>query len=240
MSGAAPAKVVPAFEARPIVPAAREAYFAQVKSFEADRLRHAQRLARAGVVVGAVGALVGLMGMGAVFALLPLKTVVPVVFRVDNATGVVERVFDVRGGALEASEATQRYFLWQYVRLRQGFSAPEAQSNFEAVTLMSAPSVQQEYAAEFRGSNPSSPQNTLGRDGTAALRWISTSFLGPRLAQVRFVQIERKGDVPLPPKRLIATIGFDLAPGPVTAQTLNVNPLGFFVVSYRVDQEVVP
>ena len=229
-----------AFVARPVAPEAREAYFQQVKSFEADRLKAARRRARIGFLIGGVGVLVGALGVGAVAALAPLKTLVPVVFRVDNATGAVERVFDVRGGALEASEATQRYFLWQYVRLRQEFSWAEAQSSFEAVTLMSAPSVQTEYAEAFKGSNPSSPQNTLGHDGTASVRWLSTSFLGPRLAQVRFLQVERKGDQPLPTKRLVATIAFDFAPGALKASALNVNPLGFLVTRYRVDPEVVP
>ena len=231
-----------AFLARPVTadPEVLDAYFVKVASYEADRLRFHRRTARAGVAVGAVGALVGLAGALAVAALTPLKSVVPLVFRVDNATGAVERVYDLRGGPLEASEAEQRYFLWQYVRLRQGYSAAEAPANFEAVALLSAPPVQADYAAEFRGSNPSSPQVVLGRDGTATLRWISTSFLGPKLAQVRFVQHERKGDVALPVRRMVATIGFDVVPGQVSASAINVNPLGFVVTSYRADVEATP
>jgi len=231
-----------AFQARPVPadPALLDAYFARVASYEADRLRASRRAARAGVAVGVVGALVGLAGALAVAALAPLKSVVPLVFRVDNATGAVERVYDLRGGPMEASEAERRYFLWQYVRLRQGYSAAEAQANFEAVALLSAPSVQAEYAAAFRGSNPASPQVVLGRDGTATLRWVSTSFLGPQLAQVRFVQLERKGETALPVKRMVATIGFDVVPGAVSAASINVNPLGFTVTSYRADMEVTP
>jgi type IV secretion system protein VirB8 len=231
-----------AFQARlvPPDPQLLEAYFAKVASYEADRLRHYRRTARAGFAVGAVGAAVGLAGALAVAMLMPLKSVVPLVFRVDNATGVVERVYDLRGGPMAAGEAQQRYFLWQYVRLRQGYSPAEVQANFEAVALMSAPPVQTEYAAWFRGSNPNSPQVMLGHDGSAVLRWVSTSLLGPRLAQVRFVQHERKGDVPLPTRRMVATISFDFIPDQVSASALNVNPLGFVVTSYRADPEVTP
>lgn len=229
-----------AFQARPITsdPALLEAYFAQVASYEADRLRAWQRTAKAGFTVGAVGALIGLLGIGAVAGLMPLKTVVPLVFRVNDTTGVVERVYDIEGGAMQASEASKRYFLWQYVRLRQNYSAAEARSNFEAVTLMSSPAVQNEYAAQYRGSNPSSPQVVLGPGGSATLRWMSTSFLGPKLAQVRFVQMERKGDTALPQKHMVATIGFDFAPGEVSSSVMNINPLGFIVTSYRADAEV--
>lgn len=229
-----------AFKARPITsdPAVLDAYFSQVASYEADRLRSARRLGRIGLTVGAIGTLVGLLGVGALAVLAPFKTVIPLVFRVDNATGVVERVYDVRGGPMEATEASKRYFLWQYVRLRHSYAPAEAQASFEAVMLMSSRTVQGEYAADYRGSNPTSPQVVLGRDGSASLRWVSTSFLGPKLAQVRFVQIERKGDSLLPPKRMVATIGFDFSPGEVSSSAINVNPLGFIVTSYRADREV--
>ena len=228
-----------AFQAHPITsdPAVVDAYFARVASYEADHLRSSQRMARVGFAVGAIGTVAGLLGMGAVTALTPLKTVLPLVFRVDNASGAVERVYDVRGGAMETTEASKRYFLWQYVRLRQGYSLAERESNFDAVTLMSSPQVQSDYAAWYRGSNSESPQMLLGRDGTASLRWVSTSFLGPKLAQVRFVQIEKKSDVLLPQKRMVATIGFDFAAGQVSSSTMNVNPLGFVVTSYRADME---
>jgi type IV secretion system protein VirB8 len=226
--------------ARPVTPdpAVINAYFAQVASYEANRLRSSERMARAGFAVGAVGALIGLLGVAAVAGLTPLKKIEPLVFRVNDTTGVVERVYDIRGGAMEAKEASTRYFLWQYVRFRQNYSPAEARSSFEAVTLMSSPAVQTEYAAQYRGSNPNSPQVVLGRDGSASLRWVSTSFLGPKLAQIRFVQVERKGDTVLPQKHMVATVAFDFAPGEASSSAMNVNPLGFIVTSYRVDTEV--
>ena len=228
-----------AFRARPVPadPELTAAYFRKVASYEANRLRSAERRARLGLVLGAVGVVVGLAGIGTAAALAPLKTVVPLVIRVDNATGAVERVHDVRGGEMAATDATIRYFLWQYVRNRQSYAAAEAPALFDAVALMSAPRVAEEYATAFRGSNPASPQVLLGRDGSATVRWVSTSLLGPRLAQIRFVQVERRGGVPLPEKRMVATIGFDFAPGGLPSSALNVNPLGFVVTTYRADME---
>ena len=156
-----------AFKARPITsdPAVLASYFTQVASYEADRLRSYSRTAKLGFAAGALGLLVGLAGVGAAASLAPLKTVLPLVFRVDNTTGAVERVYDVRGGELAATDATKRYFLWQYVRHREGYSYAEAQSDFDAVSLMSTPSVQKQYDDAFKVSNPTSPQNLLGKDG---------------------------------------------------------------------------
>jgi type IV secretion system protein VirB8 len=225
--------------ARPITsdPAVLDAYFCQVASYEASARAHDRREVCFAYVVGGIGAAIGLMGGAAVLALTPLKTVIPLVFRVDRTSGAVERVYDVRGGALEIADAEKRFFLWQYVRLRQIYTAAEAESNFNGVTLMSSPVVQNEYAAGFKGTNPNSPQVVLGQDGNATVRWVSTSFLGPKLAQVRFVQMASKQGVALPPQQMVATIAFDFAPGQVSATALNVNPLGFIVTRYRADME---
>jgi len=230
---------VEAFKARPITadPAVLSAYFTQVASYEADRLRNYRRTAQLGFGAGVLGLLVAAAGVGAAASLAPLKTVVPLVFRVDNTTGAVEQVYDVRGGELAATEATRRYFLWQYVRHREGYSYAEAQSNFDAVSLMSTPSVQKEYDDGFKISNPVSPQAVLGKDGSATLRWVSTAFLGDKLAQVRFELLARKGDVALPPQRLVATIAFDFATNKLSSEAINVNPTGFIVTSYHVDAE---
>ena len=67
---------------------------------------------------------------------------------------------------------------------------------------------------------------------------MSTSFLGDKLAQIRFQQLDRKADVALPPKQLVATIAFDFANGKLSSEAINVNPTGFIVTSYHADPEV--
>lgn len=218
-------------------PALLAAYFNQVDSYAADRLRDAARSRRLAWAVAAFASVLAGAACVAVAALAPLKTVVPVVFRVDNASGMVDRVYDVRGGEMAATEAERRFFLWQYVRQREGYVAAEAQYHFDAVNLMSTADVQQRYAEWFRGSNPQSPQVVLGRAGTSTVSWVSTSFLGPKLAQVRYVQQDRKGDQLLPARRMVATIAFDFARGSTNGSAVNVNPDGFLVTSYHADME---
>jgi type IV secretion system protein VirB8 len=231
---------VDAFLARPVAadPKLLDAYFAKVASYEASERTRDQRVARTGFVIGVIGCLIGVLGVGSTAALAPLKQVYPLVFRVDQASGAVERIYDVHGGGMDVGEAEKRYFLWQYVRYRQSYTAAEAAMNFNSVALLSSSDVQQAYAAVFKGTNPNSPQVLLGRDGTATVRWISTSFLGPTLAQVRFVQMGSKAGAELPSQRMVATIQFDFAKsGQLSATAINENPLGFLVTSYRVDME---
>ena len=130
----------------------------------------------------------------AVAGLTPLKTVVPLVFRVDAATGIVDAVHDLQGGPQTQTEAVGRYFVARYVRAREGYAFTEAEYQFRAVSLLSTAAEQARYAAWFRGSNPESPQVTLGRVGTARVTIRSISFIGPKLAQVRWTREVRQGE----------------------------------------------
>lgn len=213
------------------------AYFKNVESFQADRVRSAKRLGRLGLGVGAAGALVGLAGVAAAAFMSPLKTVVPLVFRVDSGTGIIERVYDLDGGPMAASDAVKRYFAWNYTRLREEYHPAEARSQFAQIVEMSATDVQLGYQQEIAPSNPYSAAATLGQNGERNLRWVSTSLLSPNLAQVRFDEMPSKEGAPQPVTHMVATIGFSFSAGRVSASDINVNPLGFVVTSYHIDQE---
>ncbi len=234
-------KGVPArpFAAQPVPndPDLLAAYFSQVSSYQVNDARRARRSARVAWSVAVAAGVIAGTACLALAGLTPLKTAVPIVFRVNDTTGMVDRVFDVRGGEMAASEAERRYFLWQYILHRQGYTFTDAQRDFDVVNLMSTADVQQQYTAWFKGSNPQSPQVLLGRNGSSTVNWISTSFLGQKQAQVRFTQQDRKGDALLPLRHMVATITFDFARGDTTGSAINVNPDGFLVTSFHVDQE---
>ena len=65
-------------------------YFDEAKSWDADRLRAAERSRRLAWTLAGVAGLVAATAVFAVAALTPLKTVEPFVVRVDRATGAVE------------------------------------------------------------------------------------------------------------------------------------------------------
>ena len=69
-----------------------EPYFAEAASWDRDRaLMHSRSERRAWRVAGTALVLLTL-AIGALLALMPLKTVKPFVIRVDNATGMVDVV----------------------------------------------------------------------------------------------------------------------------------------------------
>lgn len=211
-------------------------YFQSVDSFGRDRIKWANRVASAAVFVAIGFAAVALAEGFAIAKLSTHATPDPVVLRVDNTTGLVDRIYNVEGD-LAASEAETRHWLWQFTKAAEGYSYAEARPNFDTVTLMASPSVQTWQAERVKGSNALSPQNVLGRNGQAVLNWESTTFINKNLAQVRYTQTDRKGDNVLAPRHMIATVGFTYVKGGVSGAALNVNPRGFLVTSYTVDQE---
>ena len=216
--------------------ATSEAYFRQVDGFGRSRIAWANRMASAAWFV-AIG--MGTIAAAEAYGLATLSARAvpdPIVLRVDNSTGLVDRIYNTAGDT-SASEAEARHWLWQFVKAAEGYSYAEARPNFDTVTLMAAPNVQAWQAQRTRGSNALSPQNVLGRDGQSVLNWGSTTFINKNLAQVRFTQADRKGDNVLAPRHMVATVGFTFVKGGVSGAALNINPRGFLVTSYTVDQE---
>ncbi|HEV2603760.1 MAG TPA: virB8 family protein [Microvirga sp.] len=217
-----------------------KAYFERARRWEQDRMLAAERSKRLAWTVAAIASCLTLASVGAVAALSPLKSVEPYVIRVDNATGIVDVVASLSATPADYPEAVTRYFLAKYVRARESFAQAEAEVSFKVASLLSTAGEQQRFAAYFRGSNPESPQVTLGRYGIAEVRIKTISMIGPNLASVRFVREVRRGEE-LKVTHWIATLTFAITPeAAISTSDRLVNPIGFLVSEYRADPEVVP
>lgn len=214
-------------------------YFDDAKSWNADRLRAAERSRRLAWAAAGMASLVALAAVGAVAALTPLKTVEPYVVRVDRSTGAVDVVSALMGERpLRYEEAVTKHFLAQYVRAREGWLAPAAEANFRQVSIMSTPAEQQRWADAFRPANPQSPQLVYGKAGEALIAIRAISFVSDGVANVRFRRTARFGPQTTD-SDWIATVAFTYTDAPMAEGDRLRNPLGFQVTSYRADAEVV-
>jgi type IV secretion system protein VirB8 len=213
-----------------------KAYFKEVRTFEQDRARSLKRSTRLAWTVALVASAVAATACLAVAGLTPLKTVVPFVIRVDNATGIVDTVSGLTDGPKTFNEAISRYFLARYVQVREGYVYPDAALNFRTTTLMSAPAVQNQYAAWFNGRTAESPQVKF-RNTTAQIDIVSIAMLSPSQAQVRFIRKVARAEHDVTVTHWVATIDFAYTTAAVSVRDRDTNPLGFIVTSYTVDQE---
>ncbi|MGH8217302.1 MAG: virB8 family protein [Steroidobacteraceae bacterium] len=224
---------------------ALEAYFAEAATWDADRAMRAKRSeCTAGWVAGAGWAGVVLLAL-ALMLLMPLKRVEPFVIRVDRSTGIVN-VVPVYAGTDKFPDAVTRYFLDHYVTVCGRFDFATAESDYEQCGAFNTPRLNQAWYAKWVKTNPDSPLNRYKDGTTVSAEVISISFFsrasGVRdLAQVRYAKVVHPaGGSAVERSYWIATIQYAYTKPSSDPKTREWNPLGFKVVDFRADPEVLP
>ena len=220
-----------------------DAYLKEAQSFEADRAANATKSARIAWRVASVAGLIAVVSVGAVAALTPLKTVELRTIRVDNSTGIVDIVPRAEANA-SYEETVNRLHLANYVRSRERFFWGIAEYDYEFVATQQTPQLNQLWADAWTEANPQSPLN-LYKDGTiikADIRSIVFLTLGSgkSVAQVRFAKSARPGGSGADQTtHWVATIEYTYTGPSKDDKIRTMNPLGFRVVSYQKEPEVV-
>ena len=224
---------------------ALEPYFAESASWDADRGAQAKRSARAAWFVAGAGWLAAVMGSAALLVLMPLKRVEPFVIRVDNTTGVVD-VVPVYAGKTDLAQTVTRYLLSHYVSVCERFNFSTAESDYEECGAFHTPQRNQAWYAMWNTNNPASPLN-LYKDGTSVRAQVSSvSFFNRAsgvadLAQVRYTKGTRAaGGTDEQVTHWIAAIQYAYADPANDPKTRRWNPLGFKIVDFRPEPEVLP
>ncbi len=172
--------------------------------------------------------------------LAPLKSVEPFVIQIDEKTGLTEVVEPIsRKALISANEVMDNYFIWQYVRARETYDIPDYRRNVSITQLMSHSKVYSEFLAGISANNPQSPVARLGEQGKRVVENPVITYLssrtGARVAQVRFqVSESQRGTKPITYQKM-ATLEFTYTEIKLSREQRFVNPLGFQVLSYRLD-----
>jgi len=213
-------------------------YLAESRGLERDyigELVHSRRWAWR--VAGGCGIL-ALLGLGLGIAGLAQPPAPPVVLRVDNATGAVERVTLMTAEETSYGEVVDTYWLNQYVLHRESYDYNTLQLNYDTTALLSAPAVQREYYRLYEGSE--ARDQVLADRVRITVRIQSIQPNGQGQATVRFSTQETSPNGITPPRQhRIATIAYTYVNGPMQAGDRRMNPLGFQVTSYRTDPEIL-
>ncbi len=172
--------------------------------------------------------------------LTPLKTVEPFIIQIEERSGITQVVNPMTRSDIKATEALDNYFLWAYVRARETYHPADRNRNWDITRVMSSPEVYTGYRADISPNNPKSPAAVLGASGTRVLTDPTITYLNDpdrKVAQVRFMVEETFKKVKTRyPK--IATIEYDFFEIELQRAERLINPLGFQVLSYRLDEEV--
>jgi type IV secretion system protein VirB8 len=219
-------------------------YFRESASWDADRVAQWRRLARLVVWTGAAGWLCAILSGAALVVLMPLKRVDPFVVRVDNSTGIVD-VVPVYAGRANAEESVTRYFLTHYLSTCERFNYSTAESDYEECGAFHSAQRNQSWYALWTATNPLSPLN-IHKDGSSVRVQVkSVSFFTRAsgvgdLASVRYVKAQRPaGATEEKRSHWVATIQYAYADPPSDPKTRRWNPLGFKILEFKSEPEVI-
>ncbi|WP_267347026.1 type IV secretion system protein [Sphingomonas sp. GM_Shp_2] len=216
----------------------KDRYFEVSRTWEYDRFRAAAGREKLAWVIAVIAVLLAIVAVFAVAMLAPLKTVQPYVIRVDRSSGETQIVTALKGPQPRTyEEAVNRYFISQYVRLREGWLNDAARENAYAVMLMSDQAEAQRYLNSVQSSNRNAPSNIYGDRGFVSISIRSISFLSQSVAQVRYTKIITYGQSAPIAQSWNAILTFRFTTSPEHEKDRNINPLGFQVVNYRSDPE---
>lgn len=233
--------------AKAVRPGSEQAYYREASDWEADRQSQRERSERrAWIVAGAAtaAALVAVIGMA---LLAPYRRVIPMVFAVDRATGNTELVnaTDDRNVAqLGYQELLDKHWAARYVTARESYFYRLLQTDYDTVLMLSADDVGRDYARLFEGTDPRDKK--LGPQTEWKVTILSVSLqrdgVGSK-AVVRFEREQRRMEAERPEASnyYVATLAYEYKPSLMGKEKdLIQNPLGFRIVSYRVDSELAP
>src|SRR5450755_2601659 len=218
-------------------------FYAKGRDWEADRLLRYEKserrawLAAGGFGIVAVAAVIGMASMA------PLKRVVPYVFALDRASGNVEIVSAVDDRTPTGyQELLDKHWAQKYVIARESYSWKLLQSDYDTVLALSSDPVGREFAKVYDGAE--ARDRRLGASVEMRVRVLSVTLAaddGGTKAVVRFERNLKRAEAEGldPPQFFVATIAFEYKPSMVGRERdLIQNPLGYRVLSYRVDAEV--
>lgn len=217
-----------------------EAYYQESSSWSVDRAQELRGSRRVAWIIAAVAAAIALLEALALVFLMPLKTAVPYLLMVDKQTGFVQPLDPLDQTRIAPDTALTRSFLAQYVVAREGYFAPSLKSDYRKVALWSAQQARSQYVAAMQASNPASPLAALPRGAQVEVRLQSVSSLGPDTALVRFTTVRTDpAGAGQPPQRWASVLNYRFTDQGMSAADRLDNPLGFQVLRYRRDPEML-
>jgi type IV secretion system protein VirB8 len=175
----------------------------------------------------------------AIALLAPLKTVDPFVIQVDQKSGITQTVDPLSVKELTANEAVNDFFIVQYIRSRETYSVMDLARNYNIVRVMSeADKVYADFVRQADPNNPRSNAARLGSSGVRIVKFKSITYLSPQLVQARLL-IEERQDTSVVQYHKIALVAFQYIKLSLTNEERYINPLGFRVTDYRLDEDIL-
>lgn len=191
-------------------------------------------------LVAFIGVIVAILSVTAVVFLTPLKTVEPYVIRVDNTTGMVDILTILNEQEITQNEALDKHFITRYIKAREGYYFDMLNEDYVFVQLLSSPQIAENYRAIYSGE--SARDTKLGNFTQIEVEIFSITLgesNGTKTATARAnLKTTNKNSKAQTSATKVITLSYEYQLSAANEETRLLNPLGFKVLNYRVDEEI--
>ncbi len=169
------------------------------------------------------------------------QTIEPFVIEINEKTGIPTVVEPVSAKVYTADEAIQRYFVMQYIKAREEYFPSTYEDNYyNVVRVFSDPNIYyNDYRPKFSTANPNSPYNLYRQSIYRTVVLRSYTPKGDNTALVR-ISLELGGAISQSVKQdKVVLIGYEFQNIEMNSVERLINPLGFRVTFYRIEDEKI-
>ena len=165
------------------------------------------------------------------------KTIEPFIVEIEEKTGVPTVVDQISKKQYTADEVIQEYFLYSYIKAREGYDyRTYIHDFFTTVRILSSTGIYRGFLGRVSKRNESSPVNLYGRKIRLEPKIKSIQNINGA-KQVRLLVKHINGNKVTKVDHKILYIKYEFVNLEITLEERLVNPLGFRVVDYRVNQD---
>lgn len=168
------------------------------------------------------------------------KSLVPYVIELEEKSGVPTVVEQLNQSSFTADETLKRHFIFLFIKAAEGYNYGTFRDDYNRLRLFSTPVVWRQLLTRINPTSKDSPYVKIANRGVVEINLKSMSFPSPNRATVRF-RLRTLGSTPGFTNNIdkIADVEF------VFSSNINlsitdryINPLGFQVTKYVVDNEL--
>lgn len=163
------------------------------------------------------------------------KSIEPFVIEIEPKTGVPTVVEPLSVIAYSSNEVINRYFIWNFIKLREEYNYitfPRAQADMR---LFSNDLVYSQYRRAVDQNNLQSPFNLYGQGSVRIAELKSLILQDQNTAQIR-IRLSVEGAQRATMDKIIL-LSFEYNNLEISDDKRLINPLGFTITSYRIDDE---
>jgi len=176
-----------------------------------------------------------IVSIGVVAYVVNTKRFDPFVIQIDDTTGMAKIVNPISSSVLNGNEALAQYFIKKYVVARETYNPVDFDTEAKkTVRLLSSNSIYWDYRGYLK-NEAVNPSIKYGQKNTTFLVVKSWSSLSKNKYILRFSINETAGARRTFNK--ITVVEFKYIPMELTEKDKDINPIGFQVTGYRVDDD---